>query len=164
MGQDEVVLEGGTAADPDGGQTAASRGCGVVGCVLVIAVLVGLGLGAAALTGAVDPFFDRFRSPADVVREYMLSFEDGDRERAVRFLCADLRVQVEGGPLPDPVAALETEGSWRWSGVEDEFPYPRPDGRIAIYYQIDQPGTGAARRAQALLVDEDGWRICGFEP
>jgi hypothetical protein len=48
------------------------------------------------------------------------------------------------------------------AGVEDEFPYPRPGGRLAIYYWVHS-GLGE-RRAQALLErEDDGWRICALE-
>lgn len=161
--RDHEELADEPSADESSTEAGASRGCGVVGCVILVVMLVALGFGAATFAGAVDPILDRFRTPDEVVREYMLSYEDGDRERAARFLCQELRTAVGAGPLRDPVAALEPEGaSWRWRGVEDESPYPREGGRVAIYYEIDQPGTGARRTGQALLANEDGWRICAF--
>jgi hypothetical protein len=140
------------------GPSLRERGCGLIGCLLIIAVLVGLG-GLVYFGGrALEPLADRFLwAPHDVVREYLIAYEDDDRDRARNFLCSD----VAGGPLLNPAEPVGSPGSWT-AGVDDTFPYPRPGGRLAIFYNV-RSGLGE-QRAQALLEREDeGWRICAFE-
>ena len=131
-----------------------SRGCGVIGCLLVIGIFVALGAGALAMGNALEPLADRFLwAPHDVVREYIAAYDNDDLERARRFLCSDVRA---GRPL-DPGAPFGASASNAF--VEDELPYPRPGGQLAIYYRVDRFGP----RAQALLErEDDGWRICAF--
>ncbi len=157
---DELSDEGQHEADeepyadrPVERQSLASRGCGYIGCALLIVIVVGLGLGAIALGDALEPLADRFVwAPHDVVREYFAAHDRDDMERARRFLC-----QGVSRPL-DPLAALGRSGGRPY--VEDEFPYPRSGGHVAIYYRAEQHGA----RAQALLQrEEGGWRICAFE-
>jgi hypothetical protein len=140
------------------GPTLRERGCGVIGCLLIVVVLVGLGALAYFGGRALEPFADRFLwAPHDVVREYLTSYEDEDAERARRFLCSDIR----GGRLLDPSTPAGSPSAWT-AGVEDQFPYPRAGGRVGIYYSV-RSGLGV-NRAQALLEREDeGWRICAFE-
>lgn len=140
------------------GPSLRERGCGVIGCLLIIAVLVGLGALAYFGGRALEPLADRFLwAPHDVVREYLTSFEADDTERARRFLCSDIR----GGRLLDPSTPVGSPSAWT-AGVEDQFPYPRAGGRVSIYYNV-RSGLGVDR-AQALLEREDeGWRICAFE-
>ncbi len=140
------------------GPSLRERGCGWIGCLLIIGVLVGLGALVYFGGRALEPLADRFLwAPHEVVREYLIAYEDDDRERARRFLCSDSRA----GRLLDPSAPVGSPGSWTAS-VDDVFPYPRDGGRIAIYYRgrsvLGEP------RAQALIEREDeGWRICAFE-
>jgi hypothetical protein len=143
--------------DASSGTSVASRGCGLIGCLLIIATFVAFGVGIYVLGNKLEPLADRFLwAPHDVVREYLAAYEAADTERAGRFVCAD----VPSGRLPDPAAPLGGPTAWT-SGVDDQFPYPRPDGRVAIYYQVTS-GVGT-RRGQALLVrEDDGWRICEF--
>lgn len=135
----------------------ASRGCGLIGCVLIIAVLAALGAGVFLLGNALEPLADKYLwAPHDVVREYLIAYERDDTERARKFICSTIR----GGPLPDPAAPLGGGSVWI-AGVDDPFPYPRANGRVAIYYTL-RSGLGE-RRGQALLQREDqGWRICEF--
>jgi hypothetical protein len=142
--------------EPETGGSAGSRGCGIVGCLLVIVVLVGVAAGAMALTNVFEPLVDRYLwAPHDVVREYLDAYDRGDMDRAQRFLCSD----TASARPPDPAGPMGGGGRG-FGGELDEFPYPRADGRVAIYYQLDQHGP----RAQALLEREDeGWRICAFE-
>jgi hypothetical protein len=130
-----------------------SRGCGYLGCLLVIALLVALGVGAFALGNALEPVADRFLwRPHDVVSTYFDAHQRGDMDRARRFLCEGVRQ-----PL-DPLTPLGTRVGRPY--VDDEIPFPRPGGRVAIYYRADEHGP----QAQALLEREDGgWRICAFE-
>ncbi len=134
-----------------------STGCGLIGCVLIIVVLVALVVGTFFLGQRLEPLADRFLwAPHDVVREYLIAYEDGNLDRARGFLCA----ARENAGVPDPSEAVGSPRSWT-AGVEDEFPYPRPNGQVGIYYSV-RSGLGD-RRAQALLVrEEDGWRICDF--
>lgn len=138
-----------------------SRGCGLLGCLVLILLLVAIGAGAAALAGVLDPIIDRFRSPAEVVREYLAAYQDDDLERARRFLCADLRDSLGDAELPNPATVVDPDATAWTAGVEDEFPYPREGGRVGIRYEVRLPIE--TRTAQALLVNEDGWRICGFQ-
>jgi hypothetical protein len=135
-----------------------SRGCGVIGCLLIVVVLAGLLVGALALGNALEPLADRFLwSPADVVREYLAAYEKNDTARAHKFVCDG----VAGAPNPgEPVG---TDGTSAF--VDDSFPYPRDNGRLAIYYAVNVPGFSNPKKAQALLHREDaGWRICAFVP
>ncbi len=135
----------------------APRGCGLLGCALLILLLAGVAAAGMAVAGALEPIYDRFlRQPDEVVQEYLDAHERNDTERARRFLCTGMRE----GRLPDPAEPLG--GGRPGFGREiDPFPYPRPGGRVAIYYRLDQHG----RQAQAILEREDeGWRICSFEP
>lgn len=133
----------------------ASRGCGLIGCALIIALLVALGAGAWALGNALEPLADRYLwAPHDVVRAYLDAYEDDDTARAARFLCP-------GTQLLDPGAPVDGGDTWT-AGVSDTFPYPRPGGRIAIYYDLRLPIRTA--RVQALIERYDeGWRICALE-
>ena len=144
--------------EPVRGPGLRERGCGLIGCLLIIGVLVGLGALAYFGGRALEPLADRFLwAPHDVVREYLTSFEDDDTDRARRFLCSDIR----GGRLLDPSTPVGSPSSWT-AGVEDQFPYPRAGGRVGIYYNV-RSGLGVDR-AQALVEREDeGWRICAFE-
>jgi hypothetical protein len=141
-------------ADTAGGR--GSRGCGVIGCLLIVGILVALGAGALALGNAFEPLADRYLwAPHDVVREYLDAYDRGDLDRARRFLCSD----IASARPPDPASPMGGGGRG-FGGEIDEFPYPRADGRLAIFYQLDQHG----QRAQALLEREDeGWRICAFD-
>jgi hypothetical protein len=138
-----------------GGSSFGSRACGVIGCLLAIALLVGLGVSAFALGNALEPLADRFLwAPHDVVREYLDAYENGNAERAQRFLCPGTR-------LLDPSAPVDGGDVWT-RGAIDAFPYPRPGGRIGIYYELRLPIRTA--RAQALIErHDDGWRICALE-
>lgn len=140
-----------TAGD-EGRPGVLSRGCGWLGCLLIIGVLVAIGVGVFALGNALEPLADRYLwQPHDIVREYLDAWQRGDSERAAGFLCTGLQA-----PL-DPMAALDSRVGSPY--VEDELPYPRPGGRVAIYYRAQPSGP----RAQALLEREDeGWRICAF--
>ncbi len=142
----------------DGPEAAGSRGCGFIGCLLIIGVLVALGAGAFVLGQRLEPFADKYLwAPHDVVREYLTAYEEGDLDRARGFLCAG---RINAG-VPDPSEPLGSPRSWT-AGVEDEFPYPRPNGQVGIYYRITS-GLGE-RRGQALLDrEEGGWRICDFQ-
>jgi hypothetical protein len=144
-------------ADYDDRPSRGSRGCGLLGCLLVILLLGGIAAGGMALAGALDPLYDRFlRQPHEVVSEYLAAYRRDDGERARRFLCEGVRE----GRLLDPRAPVGS-GPFGLGGEIDEFPYPRPGGRVAIYYSLDAHGG----QAQALLEREDeGWRICAFEP
>jgi hypothetical protein len=129
--------------------------CGVIGCLLIIGVLVAMGAGVFFLGERLEPLADRYLwAPHDVVREYLAAYERGDTERARRFVCSD----IKSAGLPDPAAPVGDPRSWT-AGVEDEFPYPRPNGQVGIYYAVRS--SLGERRAQALLErEEDGWRIC----
>lgn len=140
------------------GPSLRERGCGLIGCLLIIGLLVGFGAIAYFGGRALEPLADRFLwAPHDVVREYLIAYEADDTERARRFLCSDIR----GRGLLDPALPVGSPSAWT-AGVEDVIPYPRPNGRVGIYYQV-RSGLGT-RRAQAYLEREDeGWRICAFE-
>ncbi len=137
--------------------SARSRGCGLIGCILIIALLGGLGAGVFLLGNALDPLADKYLwAPHDVVREYLIAYERDDTERAHRFICSGLT----SGHLPDPAAPLDAPSAWT-AGVSDQFPYPRANGRVGIYYSLRS--SLGERRGQALLQrEEDGWRICEF--
>lgn len=132
--------------------------CSVVGCLLVIGVVVAVVAGAFALSNGGQPFADRHLwAPHDVVREYLAAFVAGDIDQARLLVCED----IKNAGLPDPAAPVGNPRSWT-AAVEDEFPYPRSEGRVAIYYRVTS-GDGDWR-AQALLErEEGGWRICAFE-
>ncbi len=134
-----------------------STGCGLIGCLLIIGILVASAVGVYLAGQRLEPLADRFLwAPHDVVREYLVAYEAGDLDRARGFLCA---ARVNAG-VPDPSEPLGSPRSWTAS-VDDEFPYPRPNGQFGIYYQVTS-GLGD-RRGQALLVrEESGWRICDF--
>lgn len=139
-----------------------SGGCGIIGCLAIILVLVALGAGAAAVAGFLEPVVHRFRSPAEVVRLYLDAYQEDDVARARSFLCGELRGELGDAELPNPAAVVDPDAGRSWTaGVEDEFPYPRDGGRVGIYYEVRLPIE--TQRAQALLQSEDGWRICGFE-
>jgi hypothetical protein len=143
------VVEEEQGATPSAG----ARGCGYIGCIAIIVVLVGTGVAFFALGNAVEPLADRFLwQPQDVVREYFTAYRAGDVPRAQLLLCEGV-----AGPL-DPLEPLGTRAGAPF--VEDAVPYPRGGDQVAIYYRVDQFGP----RAQALLQrEEEGWRICAFE-
>lgn len=140
-------------------QTTARRSgsCGVIGCLALIAILIAGVVGTFFVGNALEPIADRYLwAPHDVVREYLVAYEKSDDESARRFVCEGIR----SAALPDPAAPFGQPSAWTAS-VQDEFPYPRPDGRVAIYYTLTS-GLGD-RRGQALLErEEGGWRICEF--
>ena len=153
-GSDETIV----STPPERG----SAGCGLLGCLAIIVVLVALGAGAAAVAGLLEPIVHRFRSPADAVREYLDAYEAEDVTRARSFLCEELRGALGDAELPNPAAVVDPDAGDAWTaGVEDEFPYPRGEGRVGIRYQVRLPIE--TRTGQALLVNEDGWRICEFQ-
>jgi hypothetical protein len=137
--------------------SAGSRGCGLIGCILIIALLAALGAGVFLMGNALEPLADKYLwAPHDVVREYLAAYERDDTERARTFTCTG----ISAARLPDPAAPLGAPTAWT-AGVEDQFPYPRANGRVGIYYTL-RSGLGE-RRGQALLQrEEDGWRICEF--
>lgn len=138
-------------------QSAGSRGCGIIGCLLLIGLLVAVGVGGLYLSEGLDPLYDRFlRAPHAVVDLYLDAYEREDEARARRFLCSDIREDRLLDPR-DPLGGRQRG----FGGEIDEVPYPRSGGRVAIYYSLDANGP----RAQALLEREDeGWRICALEP
>lgn len=138
-------------------QGGGSRGCGGLGCLLLIGLLLAVGAGGLYLSDALDPLYDRFlRQPHEVVELYVEAYEQEDEARARRFLCSAIR----DGRLLDPSTPLGGRQRGLGGGI-DEFPYPRSGGRVAIYYTLDANGPSA----QALLEREDaGWRICALEP
>jgi hypothetical protein len=153
-----VTDEGATEETYARGPNLRERGCGLIGCLVLIGLLVGF-IAIVYFGGrALEPLADRFLwAPHDVVREYLLAYQDDDTERARRFLCSDIRE----GRLLDPSAPVGSPGAWTAS-VEDEIPYPRANGRLAIYYEVTS--VLGDKRAQALLEREDeGWRICALE-
>ena len=137
--------------------TRGSSACGVIGCLLLIGILVAGIAGTFFLGNALEPLADQYLwAPHDVVREYLIAYEDGNNDRARRFVCEGIR----SAGLPDPSAPVGSPSSWTAS-VEDQFPYPRANGQFGIYYRV-RSGLGE-RRAQALLErEEGGWRICQF--
>jgi hypothetical protein len=134
-----------------------SGACGMIGCLLIIGILVAGVVGTFFVGNALEPLADRYLwAPHDVVREYLAAYEDADDERARRFVCEGIR----SAGLPNPASPFGPLNSWT-AFVEDEFPYPRPNGQVAIYYQV-RSGIGD-QRGQALLErEEGGWRICEF--
>ena len=122
---------------------------------IVVAGIAGTFFAGAAL----EPLADRYLwAPHDVVREYLVAYQEGDFDRARRFVCEN----IKSAGLPDPSAPVGDPNSWS-AFVEDEFPYPRPDGQLAIYYAVRS--SVGERRAQALLErEEGGWRICSLTP
>ncbi len=135
------------------GPSLRQRGCGYIGCALVIVLVVGLAAGALTMGSALEPLADRYLwQPHEVVSEYFDAHRRQDVERARHFQCA----WVTG--LLDPMAPLGRRTGSPF--VEDELPYPRGDDQVAIYYRAEQHGA----RAQALLEREEaGWRICAVE-
>ncbi len=144
--------------DDVGPQTgSASRGCGLIGCLLIIAVLAALGAGVFLLGNALEPLADKYLwAPHDVVREYLIAYERDDTARARKFVCSAIRT----GQLPDPAGPLGGSSAWT-AGVDDQFPYPRGNGRVAIYYTL-RSGVGERRDQAILQREDDGWRICEF--
>ena len=134
------------------GPSLRDRGCGLIGCLLVIVVLVGLGAAAYFGGRALEPLADRFLwAPHEAVAAYFEAYRMNDAERAERFLCDG----VDG--LLNPAAPFGRETGSPY--VDDHFPYPRPDGRLGIYYRIEFRGD----RGQAMIErEDDGWRICEF--
>lgn len=135
-----------------GGPSLRERGCGLIGCLLVIVVLGGLGFGIFVLGRQLEPLADKYLwAPHETVRAYFEAYEDRDTERASRFLCDG----IDG--LLDPLQPFDRPLGG--PHVDDEFPYPRPNGRLAIYYQLGLNGP----RGQAMIErEDDGWRICEF--
>jgi hypothetical protein len=131
--------------------------CGVIGCLLLIGILIAGVAGTFFLGNALEPLADRYLwAPHDVVREYLAAYDNSDDDRARGFVCEGIR----SAGLPDPSAPFGKPASWIAS-VADEFPYPRPNGQVAIYYTLTS-GVGD-QRGQALLErEEGGWRICEF--
>jgi len=145
--------------DESGGRRRGGGLCGIIGCLLIIGVLVAGVAGTFFAGAALEPLADRYLwAPHDVVREYLTAYQEGDFDRARRFVCE----QIKSAGLPDPSAPVGDPNSWS-AFVEDEFPYPRPDGQFAIYYAVRS--SVGERRAQALLErEEGGWRICSLQP
>ena len=109
-----------------------STTCGVIGCLLLIGILVAGVAGSFFVGNALEPLADQYLwAPHDVVREYLIAYDKGDNDRARRFICEGIR----SAGLPDPAAPLGRPSAWTAS-VEDEFPYPRPNGQFAIYYSL----------------------------
>jgi hypothetical protein len=139
------------------GPSLASRGCGWIGCLLIICILVALGAGIYFAGNALEPLADKYLwQPHDVVREYLIAYEDGNNERAQHFLCSD----VPRRQLLDPSEPLGKFSTWT-AAVEDTFPYPRANGRFAIYYELTT-ATGSPTGQALLQREDDGWRICDF--
>jgi hypothetical protein len=101
MMDDETRVESGT-----GRTSLVSRGCGLIGCVLLIVLVVGVVAGAYFAGNALEPLADRFLwTPADLVRVYLAAYEEGNKERARSFLCDDVRGgggQTPPAPVPTP--------------------------------------------------------------
>jgi hypothetical protein len=134
-----------------------SRACAIIGCLLLIGILVAGVAGTFFLGNALEPIADRYLwAPHDVVREYFAAYEKSDDERARRFVCEGIR----SAGLPDPSAPFGEPSAWT-AAVADEFPYPRPDGQVAIYYRLTS-GLGDDRGQALLEREEGGWRICEF--
>jgi hypothetical protein len=129
----------------------------MIGCLLIIGVLVAGVVGTFFVGQQLEPLADRFLwAPHDVVREYLAAYERGDSDRARRFVCSD----IKSAGLPDPAAPAGDPRSWT-AFVEDDFPYPRPNGQVSIYYAVRS--SVGDRRAQALLErEQDGWRLCAM--
>ena len=146
-----------SSSSQDSPRTRGSKGCGVIGCLLIIGILVAGVVGTFFVGNALEPLADRYLwAPHDVVREYLAAYEDQDDDRARRFVCEG----IKSAGLPNPASPFGPLNSWT-AFVEDEFPYPRPNGQIAIYYAV-RSGVGD-KRGQALLErEEGGWRICEF--
>ena len=140
------------------GPSLASRGCGWIGCLLIIGILVAIGAGVYFAGNALEPLADKYMwQPHDVVREYLVAYEDDNTDRAQRFLCSDVPTRR----LLDPAEPLGDFSTWT-AAVEDTFPYPRDGGQIAIYYELTTAISSPT--GQALLRrEDDGWRICSFE-
>ena len=134
------------------GPSLRQRGCGLIGCLVLIALLVGFGAVVYFGGRALEPLADRYLwAPHEVVAAYFEAYRMKDTERAQRLLCDG----VNG--LLNPAAPFGRQSAN--PAVDDHFPYPRGGGRIGIYYRIEFRGA----RGQALIEREDGgWRICEF--
>ena len=137
--------------------TLASRGCGWIGCLLIIGILIALGAGLYFAGNALEPLADKYLwQPHDVVREYLVAYADGNTDRAARFLCADRSSRKP----PSPAEPLGDFSTWT-AAVADQFPYPRSNGQIAIYYELTTAISSPTGQA-ILQREDDGWRICEF--
>ena len=142
-------------ADPaPQGSSLLSRGCAYIGCLVLIGLVVLAGAGVYFGGQALEPLADRYLwTPSDLVRVYLAAYDEGNLERARKFTCS--------GTVLDPGEPFGTTSSSAF--VDDTFPYPRPNGQIAIYYAVRVPGFSIPKRAQALVQREDeGWRICSL--
>jgi hypothetical protein len=160
MADEELTYDEQAASELTPGTSLRARGCGWIGCLLLIGLVVAVVAGVYFAGRALEPIADRFLwAPSDVVREYLAAYEARDTDRARHFLCSDTASQ---GVL-DPGAAVGAPSTSTSAFVDDTFPYPRANGQVAIYYAVNVPGFANPKRAQALLEREDvGWRICAF--
>ena len=147
------MTEGG--ASPD--QTTGGRG--KLGCALI--AFVGLVVIAAAVAGYLF-LAPLFQKPSDVVREFAEAITRDDMAAARAVLCSDLKDKYTDESLRTYIKeGLKDVGTASLQEI-DEFPYPRSEGRVGIYFRMR--GSIGSRRVQAyLLREERRWRICEID-
>ena len=132
-----------------------NRTSAVVGTVVVAATVLFAVVGFVLVSGRAPS------TPSAAARAYIDAAVDGDADRVHDLLCAsaqqvvseaDVAANIMGGnQVPDSV---EVE-------VLGESDTVAPDGRPAVDVQLALTVFGQTSQQDVVLVEEDGYRVCG---
>ncbi|WP_156036021.1 hypothetical protein [Blastococcus sp. URHD0036] len=127
----------------------------IVGTIVVLATVVFAVVGFLIVGGR------GANSPEGAVEGLFSSLADGDSGRAHDLLCDELQAQISENDLMSPSGPLA--GAQQPSiEVGDATDVPGAGGDVVSVPYTVNDGLGNVQSGTATVVEDKGWRVCGF--
>jgi hypothetical protein len=147
-----------TASAPPRRSGGRLSGCvGALGCLVVLALLIGVGAVFAVGTERIERLFE---APDRTVQRFLTVVQDGDLRAGYDFLCEEYRRGRSEGAFATELREQREGLGPSTASVRDTF--PRGLDRFSVYVSLK--GTVRSRTVETSVIREDWeWRICGFD-